>query len=43
MFGEIGSETAYILLNHGSDISLAPIMEGFVILKKNPDYEKAES
>ena len=26
-----------------SDISLAPIMEGFVILKKNPDYEKAET
>nr|XP_058953280.1 26S proteasome non-ATPase regulatory subunit 2-like [Pocillopora verrucosa] len=24
-------------------ISLAPIMEGFVILKKNPEYEKAES
>lgn len=24
-------------------ISLAPIMEGFVILKKNPDYEKAET
>ncbi|XP_020612588.1 26S proteasome non-ATPase regulatory subunit 2-like [Orbicella faveolata] len=24
-------------------ISLAPIMEGFVILKKNPEYEKTES
>ena len=34
----------YILLNGvWTDISLAPIMEGFVILKKNPEYEKTES
>lgn len=33
-----------ILLNSDwTDISLAPIMEGFVILKKNPEYEKTES
>jgi len=29
-----------ICLNNILDLSLAPIMEGFVILKKNPEYEK---
>ena len=28
------------LLDSHSDVALTPIVEGFVILKKNPDYEE---
>lgn len=39
----VGCVRLYVVaLTHGiSDVPLTPIVEGFVILKKNPDYEES--